>query len=469
MTKKYDYDAIIIGAGIGGLICGCYLAKAGLKTLIIEKNANPGGCCTSFIRAGFRFDACVHFLGSLRKNGIMKKVMHEIGVQNDIKILRHDPSDIIISDDYKFSFWQNVDRTIKELQQYFPHEKKSIESFFRYIEKIEGHDFLEFRNKTLQDILARHFNDARLKALLGFPILGNAGLPPSRVSAIKAMTLYKEFMLDGGYYITNGAQALPSALARKFLKYGGSILYNAPVQKIIVQNGKAKGIISKQGELFTANYIISNADAYHTFFDLVGPKCTSKALQTTLANLEPSLSMFALYLGIKDSPFNFPPHANVWYLGGYNLDILYRYVLNGNIKEIKWFLGYYNPDEKTILCFFNVPYISKTYWSKNKNRVAELLLNKIDKVLPRTSSSICYQDAATPDTMFRRTSNYKGAAYGWAGTVDQFSLTGLSQVTHIKNLFLTGHWATLVQGISGVAYLGMITAQTILRINEIRS
>ena len=48
------YDVIIIGAGIGGLTCGCYLAKAGLKVLIIEQHNKPGGYCTSFERKGYR-------------------------------------------------------------------------------------------------------------------------------------------------------------------------------------------------------------------------------------------------------------------------------------------------------------------------------------------------------------------------------------------------------------------------------
>ncbi len=70
MSQNYDYDAIIIGAGIGGLVCGCYLAKAGMKVLIVEKNAQPGGYCTSFTRGGFTFDSCVHSLGSLRPEGV---------------------------------------------------------------------------------------------------------------------------------------------------------------------------------------------------------------------------------------------------------------------------------------------------------------------------------------------------------------------------------------------------------------
>lgn len=469
MATKYDYDAIIIGAGIGGLVCGCYLAKAGMKVLIVEKNANPGGYCTSFNNGKYRFDACVHFLGSLRHDGIVRKIMQDLDILNDIKFLRSDPSDIIFSPDYKFSFWNNIEKTADELRCYFPSEKESIKKFFSYVLKIEGYDFLKLRNKTLQDILGHYFTNVHLKELLGFPILGNTGVPPSQVSAIKAMTLYKEFMFDGGYYIPNGVQTFPEVLVGRLKEYGSAVLFGSQVKKIIVQNNKVEGIIAQQGETFTARYIISNADAYNTFFDLIGPGNIPKSLHTTLSNLKPSLSMFALYLGLKDLLPHFPQHANIWYLSGYDLERYHKHVCDGDIEDIKWFLGYYNPSEKTVLCFFNVPYINREYWVNNKNRITDLLINKIDKIFPNTSNAICYKNAATPDTMFRWTSNFQGAAYGWAGTVDQFSIEGLSQVTPLKNLFLTGHWTTLVQGISGVVYLGMVTAKTILKVQERRS
>ena len=61
--QKNKYDVIIIGAGISGLVCGCYLAKAGMKVLIVEQHDKPGGYCTSFKRQGFTFDAAAHTLG----------------------------------------------------------------------------------------------------------------------------------------------------------------------------------------------------------------------------------------------------------------------------------------------------------------------------------------------------------------------------------------------------------------------
>ncbi|MDI6891166.1 MAG: FAD-dependent oxidoreductase [Thermodesulfovibrionales bacterium] len=99
MSNQYDYDAIIIGAGISGLVCGCYLAKAGMKVLIVEKNAKPGGYCTSFTKGGFHFDACVHSLGSLREGGNLRIILKELGLEERLKIKRYDPSDIIIAPD----------------------------------------------------------------------------------------------------------------------------------------------------------------------------------------------------------------------------------------------------------------------------------------------------------------------------------------------------------------------------------
>lgn len=71
MSNKDMYDAIIIGAGISGLVCGCYIAKAGMKVLIAEQHYKPWGYCTSFKRQGFTFDvAPPHSFESYRGVGI---------------------------------------------------------------------------------------------------------------------------------------------------------------------------------------------------------------------------------------------------------------------------------------------------------------------------------------------------------------------------------------------------------------
>jgi phytoene dehydrogenase-like protein len=75
---------IIIGAGIGGLVCGCYLAKAGLNVLIAEKNFKVGGYCTSFKRGGVLFDACIHTVGSCREDGVITNILRELEIDKEI-------------------------------------------------------------------------------------------------------------------------------------------------------------------------------------------------------------------------------------------------------------------------------------------------------------------------------------------------------------------------------------------------
>ena len=128
------YDVVILGAGMGGLVCGCYLAKAGMKVLIVEKNTRPGGYCMSFSVNGFYFDACVHSLGSLRKGGILKRAFYkELNLQNRINIKRHNPSDTVVTKDYKIKFWNELDKIIKEFSKNFPKEQKNIKRFFDYL------------------------------------------------------------------------------------------------------------------------------------------------------------------------------------------------------------------------------------------------------------------------------------------------------------------------------------------------
>ena len=76
------YDAIIIGSGISGLVCGNYLAKAGMKVLIAEQHHKPGGYCTSFMRRGFIFDAAAHSFGGYRENGILWKDGNQTFTEN---------------------------------------------------------------------------------------------------------------------------------------------------------------------------------------------------------------------------------------------------------------------------------------------------------------------------------------------------------------------------------------------------
>jgi phytoene dehydrogenase-like protein len=464
-NNKDAYDAVIIGAGISGLVCACYLAKGGMKVLLIEQHHKTGGYCTSFKRRNFIFDAAAHSFGSYREGGIMRKILRDLDVDSKLDICRYDPSDVILAPGYKISFWADTCRTIRELQESFPHESGGISNFFHFLQHSGPFQMATLRNKTFKDLLNKFISDDRLKAILSFPILGNGGLPASLISAFTATILYTEFYLDGGYYPRGGMQALPDALAAKFTELGGKLILSCPAKKIKVDNNRTVGVVVGDGEFVPARYVISCCDARQTFLKLISSKALTSDFLSKIQSLEPSPSFFIGYLGTDGLPLpSLEPGASVWVMPDYKIEELYgSYIKQNSVDSASAFMLRIPPDNKSLQAFIIAPFKNRQYWSNNKRNILESFVARIDRIFPGLSSHIKYLEAATPYTLYRYTFNYEGAAYGWASTPLQLFTQGLMQKTSIENLYLAGHWTTQTQGISGAAYIGDETAKLVLK------
>jgi phytoene dehydrogenase-like protein len=459
-----SYDVIIIGAGISGLVCGCYLAKAGMKVLIAEQHFKPGGYCTSFKRKGFTFDAAAHSFGSYREGGIMKKVLKELDLDKTLGIIRYEPSDIVISPDHKISFWTDAKKIAQELQEAFPREAREIDIFFRFLLNLKPVDLATLRNKTFKDLLDHYFYDEQLKSIISFPILGVGGLPPSLISAFSATTLYTEFFLDGGYYPEGGMQGLPDALSRKFKEFGGELKFSCMVKKIIVKSNRIQGV-ELDGGFIPSEHVVSCCDVRQTFVELLEQDATNKEFSDNLKNMMPSISVFIAYLGIGDYSGELSlPGVSFWVMPHYDIeDMYFSSIKNNKINDSTAFMIHVPPDKKSLEALTIASFNDETFWKHNKRIYLENFISRIESVFPGFSQSIVYKDAATPNTLFRYTLNYKGAAYGWASTNAQLFTKGLTQASFIQGLFLSGHWTTQTQGVSGVAYIGHQTAKLILK------
>jgi len=469
--KKDQYDVIIIGAGIGGLVCGCYLARAGLKVLIVEKNSKPGGYCTSFERDGFRFDSCVHSLGSLREEGNIKEIFRDLNIGKQLKILRANPSSIIITPDFIINIKNNREETIDEFKKIFSHQAKQIDSFFSFLfEENFMKLFLKLKDKTFQDLLNSYFTDERLKNLLNV-FLSNIGLPPSLASALTVAMLYREFIFDGGYYPYGGMENFSYFLVEIFKYYGGEILFSNKVEKIKVKNRIAEGIIIDKDNFISTKYIVSNCDPWQIFLKLIDRKELEKKTLKKINNLLPSISAFIVYLGI-DKSLNLPYKefgTSLWYFPYYtNINKLFSKIFDGEInyidRNLLIFSSQQNDDtKKTIIIMVNAPYKNKSFWDKYKNIYADKLITRCNELIPNLISSIRFKEITTPFDLYRYTFNYKGAAYGLAATVNQIAKTSSPYKTFLPNLFLVGHWTSQGHGIPMVVRCGKIVANTIKR------
>ena len=127
---KDEYDVIIIGAGMGGLTCGAYLAKAGLKTLIVEKHYQPGGYVTSFKRRGFTFDGGAEGVLGCGEGDYINQGLKELGLDKEMQFVRIDPIEMFIVPTIKFPMPKNFEEYKKELAKLFPEEEEGINKFF---------------------------------------------------------------------------------------------------------------------------------------------------------------------------------------------------------------------------------------------------------------------------------------------------------------------------------------------------
>ena len=472
MNNKYD--VAIIGAGIGGLTCGCYLAKHGLKVLIAEQHDKPGGCCTSFDRKGFRFDVGVHYLGSLREGGILSEILKDLKLLDKIKFITNDPTDRIIIPDMTVFIRKDRKKTKKELIAHFPKEKENIGNFFNFI---LNNNFLGIFSKTkkltFKNLLDNFFSDNKLKAILS-TLLGNLGLPPSQASALVSTVIYEEFILDGGYYPKGGIQVLPDLLSFGFKKYGGKLLLSTEVIKIMTKNKKIIGIKLQNNEFVSARVIISNADATLTFSNLLDCECEE---MKKIEELEVSPSAFVIYLGLDKVLDIKPKHFTTWFFMTDNVEKCYNF--NRNKKALIPNLDYMlcsfpslidpslAPPGKSIMrIFIGARYADKKIWEQNKNDLYEIIVDNANKKFPNLKSSIQATEIGTPNSFYRYTRNKEGALFGWKAIPTQVDRNTFPCRTSIENLYLAGHWTTNGAGQSGVAvvaYSGKYTAKSVIK------
>jgi prolycopene isomerase len=174
--------------------------------------------------------------------------------------------------------------------------------------------------------------------------------------------------------------------------------------------------------------------------------------------------MFILYLGVdKNLKSLSKPGVNMWLLPNYDIETMYAKARKGMLNNSEWLMMRVMPDQKSIIMFINSSFNDIGYWRDEKHKLIKSFIKRLEFIIPNLSRHIVLSDAATPHTLYKWTLNYEGASYGWESMPTQFAVSGLSQTTSIKNLYLTGHWTTLAQGIPGVVYLGRDTARMIAR------
>ncbi len=484
-----DYDAIIIGAGLGGLVCGTLLAQRGWRVAIFEKKNRVGGCCASLMRGGFTFDLSVQSMGGCREGERTWRLLDQLDLRERIELLHLDPAREYHFPDLVIRQYADVGSHVDHLCSLFPRERKGINEVYRIYRSLaeeidrlpetlswfdparfarEFPSMFQYRDKTLQDVLGSHIKDPKLRVILGVRSSYTL-LPPSRLSLI-AMAALEMSYLQGGVAVVKGKmEQLPQLLAAGFRDAGGQLHTRQEIRKIMVEEGNTVGVQLKGRETVTSRVVVSNADATSTFLGMVGKESLPNGWVKRLMGMQPSLSYFIVYLGVEGE-LNLS-NSNNEIFPGYDLEEEYRYLDEGTIPPTP---PYYllapsqvNPSHapagcSTVCLSYKAPYHLRERWNgKTREALAKRIIAQAEGMIPHLRRRIVVQVRSTPVTIERMTGNRWGAAYGWAQVLRQAGIYRLNRVSPIDGLYLAGHWTAPGGGVAAAMASGQITADLI--------
>jgi phytoene dehydrogenase-like protein len=491
--RESQPKVIIIGAGIAGLSCGCYLQMNGIQTEILEAGELPGGLCTSWKRGHYMFDGCLRWLMGAEPLASGPSVFHtmwqELGAINGRKVFIHDDIlSIETPDGRSLTVPANLDKLAMEFKRLAPEDSHLIDRLVRDarrcltleplkkpIELMPRRDrirmglrylpivpvVLRWKNLTLADYAARYKNPLLRKTLQ--VITGN-----DRMSAlVLVMVLAFRARTDTGF-VAGGSWDFAMGIADRYQKLGGVFRYNTKATRILTHDHKATGVQCEDGVTLPASYVISCADGYTTIFKMLEGRYVDKRIRFLYEQCETFTALIQISLGIKKVFTGAPPTLNLMLSEPLQVDDK----MSLDCFEVESF------DSSSGLCAEGTSVITVRlpahyqYWldlkkSDPRHYRAEKknLLRKViaimDQRFPGLAKNIERFDVATPATFVRYTHNWRASYEGWLPTPRILGRRIRYTLPKLKNFYMAGHWVIPGGGLPSAALSGRDVAQMV--------
>lgn len=500
-----EFDAIIIGSGVGGLATAICLARAGQKVLVLEQHYVPGGWSHSFTLNGQRFSPGVHYVGLIEHGDSINELYCGLGIANDMVFFRMNPKayEHCLINNETIDLPAGIENLKKALSTRFPKEEKNINEYVSLVEKVSYELQLmpklkgwwqkitvPFRTKhfgkfalfPLKKVIGWHVKDPLLKTVLNIQC-GDHGLPPSRACFPVHCSVMSHYF-NGGFYPMGGGGGIVKAMTNGVKRNGGEVRVKQSVEKILIENNKAIGVQLKDGKKILAETIVSNADPSITYLDLIGKEYLSKKLIKKLAKTKYSVTSLILFLTLDMDVTQFGiDSGNIWMLKDEDMDAHFEDLMVNDItkgddfpalfisctttKDPVSFNGrYHNFEIVTFISYDNIPnfdgedYHSESY-TNFKEKVTAKLLNSMEKIIPGAKQHIVQAELGTPKTNQFYVNSTNGSVYGTEKTLSQVGPFAFKNKSEIENLYLCGA-STLSHGVGGATHSGVGTAALIL-------
>jgi prolycopene isomerase len=470
------YDAIVIGAGLGGLSAATTLATNGLSVLLLERHNVPGGYATSFVRGRYEFEVALHELSGIgppERRGDVYRAFEYLGLADKVEFLQVENLYRAVFPDLDVTLPVGREAFVAKLAETFPAEASGIARFMgrvfnfgrdqaRYLRQrrhvhpatipLRFPHLVRYLPATWGQVLYRDVRDPAARAVLS-QYWGYVGLPPSQISFVYMANTLAGYVSRGAAFPKGRSQALSNAFLARFEALGGVTRMNCNVEQITTANGRVTGIVTAEGEEIQGDWIVSNADPVTTCRDLIGLDQVPSAFFTQLQSSEVAASTVNVYLGLAC------PLADLS-LSEHEIFLNADYDFERHHERMKVIAP---PEAMAVTCYNAVyPEISPpgtsivvltalSYarpWSQippwdyvaTKNRIADAMIDMAEWVAPGLRQHAEVVEVSTPLTNMRYASTLGGSIYGFSQPPRDNMLWRMGYKGPLDGLLFVGAW-----------------------------
>lgn len=345
MVSQTQWDAIVVGSGLGGLSAAAYLAATGQRVLLLERYTTLGGSSHVFARRGqWEFDCGVHYVSHCGPDGLVDAMMRGIGIDDRIEWLPMDSGgfDRIIAPGFELATPFGWDAYLRNLLDAFPGEHKAVRRFHGIMSRIgETHDRNDMH--TTAGLARWAARAGRAAPFMGLPYtatLAACGASPRMALALSVQcgavacsptvlptaamaAFFQDYVGTGSYYPKGGGQMLAAGFAAVVTAHGGAIRTNSDVAEIVVSDRRVTGVRLTDGEVLHAPVVVSDADIIKTYEDLVGLQHLPRIFRQRVTHWKMSQPLINGFFGVEIDLAD-TPNSNYFAIPGWTDATSYR-------------------------------------------------------------------------------------------------------------------------------------------------
>ncbi len=489
-----QFDVIVIGSGIGGLVTATQLAAKGAEVLVLERYLIPGGSAGSFERQGYRFDVGASMIFGFGQNGttnLLSRALEAVNVSlevipDPVQIHYHLPNDLNLKVD------RDYEKFLQNLTAYFPHERQGIRRFYdecwkvfnslnsmdllsleepRYLMRqffqhpLECLNLMKYLPQNVGDVARTYIKDPQLLKFIDMECYCWSVVPADMTPTINAGMVFSDRHYGAVNYPKGGVGQIAQKLVEGLVRFGGKIQYQARVTKIIIENKKAVGVQLANGQIYHAQRIVSNATRWDTFENLL-PKEEIPIIEKKWQNrYQKSPSFLSLHMGVKASVLPNETECHHILLEEWEkmvdpegtVFISIPTLLDPNLAPT----GYHIIHSFTPHWFADWQGFSASEYEAKKEEAAGRIINRLERIIPGLDAGLDYLEVGTPRTHRR----FLGREDGTYGPIPRRKLRGLLGMpfnrTAIPRLYCVGDSTFPGQGLNAVAFSGFACAHRI--------